>query len=286
MLSAIDVDKRYRERWLLRHVSLRVRPGELLVLAGTNGAGKSTLLKMLSGELTPDGGEIRYGDRPAGDWPLRELAKRRAVMPQDQRLGFPFTARDVVLMGRYAHHQGCPRAADRQLARRLMASLDIGHLAQRLYPTLSGGERARVQLARALCQVLDSDTPEPPLLLLDEPTASLDLAHQQLALSVAHTFTRREGGGVCAVLHDLNLAAQYADRLAILAEQRLLAEGPPATILTEALLSRAFATQVQVIRHPALAHPLVTTARPGSAPDGHAATGQACAAHGGIEVSR
>ena len=232
MLSAIDVDKRYRERWLLRHVSLRVRPGELLVLAGTNGAGKSTLLKMLSGELTPDGGEIRYGDRPAGDWPLRELAKRRAVMPQDQRLGFPFTARDVVLMGRYAHHQGYPRAADRQLARRLMASLDIGHLAQRLYPTLSGGERARVMLARVLAV-------EAPLVLADEPVAALDPYHQLRVMELLRDYADG-GAALIVVLHDLSLAARFCDELLLLHEGRLLARGPAEQVLSTAHLAEAY----------------------------------------------
>ncbi len=153
MLEACQISHGFHQRPLLREVSLRVRAGELLALAGMNGAGKSTLLKILSGELEPDQGEVRLSGKPLSGWSLRELARQRAVMPQENRLVFPFPALDVVVMGRYARHGGYPSAADRRLARSIMHSLDVGRLASRLYPTLSGGERARVQLARALCQL-------------------------------------------------------------------------------------------------------------------------------------
>ena len=258
MLEASQVSIRFRERKLLHQVSLAVRPGELLVLAGMNGAGKSTLLKILSGELQPDAGEVRLAGQPLSSWSLSKLAKYRAVMPQENRLTFPFAALDVVAIGRYSLHGGYPSRSDLGLARSIMKTLDVEHLATRLYPTLSGGERARVQLARALCQLYDSKISQPTL-LLDEPTASLDLGHQQTALAAARDFIIREGGGVCAVLHDLNLAAQYADRVVILHEGEIYADGSPDDVLRESIITQAFAARVVVTRHPALNCPLVAT---------------------------
>lgn len=259
MLEAIEVSLSFQRRALLRGVSLQVRPGGVLALVGVNGAGKSTLLKILAGDRQPDAGRVRLAGRCLPDWSLPELARRRAVLPQDSRLAFPFSALEVVLMGRYAQHGGYPSRRDIRLARDVMEDLDVIHLEDRLYPTLSGGERARVQLGRALCQLLDNGVPGPRALLLDEPTASLDLAHQHTALATARRFAREEGGAVCAVLHDLNLAAQYADRIAVLADGRIVACGAPWAALTEAILGPAFAAEVLVGRHPKLDCPWIAT---------------------------
>jgi iron complex transport system ATP-binding protein len=260
MLEAIDVSLSFQRRALLRGVSLTIRSGEVLALVGVNGAGKSTLLKILAGDRSPDAGRVKLAGRLLPDWSLTELARRRAVLPQDSRLAFPFSALEVVLMGRFPYSGGYPSRQDIRLARAVMEDLDVIHLQDRLYPTLSGGERARVQLSRALCQLLDNGTPEPCALLLDEPTASLDLAHQHTALAAARRFAREENGAVCAVLHDLNLAAQYADRIAVLAEGRIVACGPPWEVLTEAILGSAFEVEVLVGRHPKLDCPWIATA--------------------------
>ena len=260
MLEAHHVSLHFRQRRLLTDISLAIRTGELLVLAGMNGAGKSTLLKILSGETEPDRGHVTLHGRTLHQWPPSDLARIRAVMPQENRLTFPFTTLDVVVMGRYALHGGYPSRADRGLARSIMESLDVGHLTTRLYPTLSGGERARVQLARALCQLKGNGSQaQRPTLLLDEPTASLDLGHQQTALTAARDFIRQEGGAVCAVLHDLNLAAQHADRIVILHDGGIAADGNPEEVLTESMIHRAFATRVMVTRHPGMNCPLVVT---------------------------
>jgi iron complex transport system ATP-binding protein len=259
MLETLDVSVNFKYRSLLRCISIRLEPGKVLALVGVNGAGKSTLLKILAGDRRPDAGRVELAGRPLPAWPVAELARRRAVLPQDSRLAFPFSALDVVLMGRFPHHGGYPTRQDVRLARSVMEDLDVGHLQDRLYPTLSGGERARVHLSRVLCQLLESDVPEPRTLLLDEPTASLDLAHQHTALGAARRFAREEGGAVCAVLHDLNLAAQYADRIAVLAEGRITALGPPEAVLTEAILGRAFGAEVLVGRHPKLGCPWIAT---------------------------
>jgi iron complex transport system ATP-binding protein len=259
MLEAIDVSLSFKRRALLRSVSLQVRPGEVLALVGVNGAGKSSLLKILAGDRAPDAGRVKLAGRFLPEWSLPELARRRAVLPQDSRLAFPFSALEVVLMGRFPYHGGYPARRDLRLARNVMEDLDVAHLQDRLYPTLSGGERARVQLGRALCQLLESGVPEPRALLLDEPTASLDLAHQHTALAAARRFAREEGGAVCAVLHDLNLAAQYADRVAVLTDGRIGACGPPWEALAEAVLGPAFGAEVLVGRHPKLDCPWIAT---------------------------
>lgn len=259
MLAAHDLSARVRRHILLQGVSLHIEPGELLALIGMNGAGKSTLLNLLSGDRVPDGGQVRLAGRPMSAWSARELAKRRAVLPQESRLAFPFTALEVVLMGRYPYHAGYPTRNDARLAGRVMAELDVGHLRERSFPTLSGGERARVQLARALCQVLESDVPEPRLLLLDEPTASLDPAHQHAVLDAAYRFAREEGGAVCVVLHDLNLAAQYADRIALLSGGRLEALGTPWEVLSGERLGAAYGMDFLVMPHACLDHPLIAS---------------------------
>lgn len=261
MLEATQISFKIQQRELLKSVSLTLRPGEFLVLAGMNGAGKSTLLKILSGDLQPTQGRINLHGQCLSSWTPDQLARVRAVMSQENRLTFAFPAIDVVMMGRFALHGGYPSEHDRTLAHSVMKTLDIIHLENRLFPTLSGGERARVHLARALFQLKESSKGgQPPLLFLDEPTASLDIGHQQAALTIARDFINQENGAVCAVLHDLNLAAQYADRIAILHDGALFACGSVDSVLTESIINHAFKTQVAVTRHPRMNCPLIATA--------------------------
>ena len=252
MLEAHSVSYRVGQAVLVDGVSLTLARGEVLALVGPNGAGKSTLLRLLAGDLSPGGGEVALDGRPLSAYRPGELARLRAVMPQQTVLQFAFTALEVVLMGRNPHLRG--READRDLAiaEAAMAGTDCLHLADRSYPTLSIGEQQRVTLARVLAQ-------ETPVLLLDEPTASLDIRHQELVLQVARE--RATGGAaVLAVLHDLNLAAAYADRVAVLSRGRLAACGAPWDVLTEGLLSEVFEHPVAVMRHPLRDCPLVMPA--------------------------
>jgi iron complex transport system ATP-binding protein len=233
-----------------------VKPGEVVAVTGPNGAGKSTLLKVLTGELKPTSGTVFMQERALSLWPLRERARLRAVLPQDFMLSFPFMALEVVLMGRSPHGHGESRR-DYDIAYQALALTGVGNLAGRLYPTLSGGERQRVQLARVLAQIWEAPVDgRSRYLLLDEPTASLDLSHQHATLRIARDFAR-QGAGVLAVLHDLNLAAQYADRIVILQAGRMLADGPPLQVLQPELIDRAFAMPVMVIPHPLQNCPLV-----------------------------
>ncbi len=259
MLAASAVVYTAGHRRLVDEVSVAVGPGEVVAVLGENGAGKSTLLKLLAGEIAPHAGAIILDGEPLTAHTSAALARRRAVLPQDTRVAFGYTALEIVLLGRYPWTHGATGATDHAIAREMLARVDGAHLESRLVTTLSGGERARVQLARVLAQ-LEGDAACSRYLLLDEPTASLDLAHQHLALGLARGLASRRRVGVFAVLHDLNLAAQYADRILLLKQGRVVATGPPAAVLSEALVSFAFSVRAQVIPHPANGRPLVVTA--------------------------
>lgn len=250
---------------LLKDVSLELRAGELVAVVGPNGAGKSTLLKALAGDLPTAWirtGRVEFGGRPLHTWPRRDRARRLGVLPQQMPVPFAFTALETVLLGRSPHGDR-ETAADRTIARQALAAAGVEHLAERLCPTLSGGEAQRVGFARVLAQLWPSATPRaeaPRYLLLDEPTASLDLARQHELLSVARAWASEGNVGVLAILHDLNLAARYADRLLVLDAGRPRGLGPPADLLTPALLQDTFGLPTLVQPHPTRGHPVVTCA--------------------------
>jgi iron complex transport system ATP-binding protein len=231
MIYASKISVTRGGRALLDDVSVSARSGELLAILGPNGAGKSTLLKVMAGDFAPEAGQVALQGRPLGLWLPLELARVRAVMRQDTHLEFAFSAREVVMMGRYPHCQHQTTARDWDIVDEALATVDAAHLAARTYPRLSGGEKARVQFARALAQVWPGDT-EPRLLFLDEPTAALDITHQHSLLVMARELTRTHRFAVIAVLHDLNLAARYADRIVLLDQGRVVSTGRPAEVLT------------------------------------------------------
>ncbi len=241
LLEAEAVSFAYGRRAVLRGVSLAVAPGELLGVIGPNGSGKTTLVRILAGVLAPAAGGVRLAGRALASYRRAELARRLAVVPQDATVEFPFTALEVVLMGRAPHLSafGFPRARDLAIARAAMARLDVGGLEDRPLDRLSGGERQRVLLARALAQ-------EPEVLLLDEPTTHLDLRHQTELHDVVNDLRRERGLTAVSVLHDLNLAAMYCDRVALLAGGGVAAIGPPAAVLTADGLRAAYGTEVYV----------------------------------------
>ncbi|MFD7320964.1 heme ABC transporter ATP-binding protein [Streptomyces sp. NPDC059875] len=240
-------------REVLRGVDTAVRAGEVLALVGPNGAGKSTLLAALAADLAPYGGEVRICGRPAAGWSAPELALRRAVLPQAAALAFPFPVAEVVRMGR-APWAGTGREEEDEAAvAEAMAATEVAAFAARPFSALSGGERARVALARVLAQ-------RTPLLLLDEPTAALDLRHQELVLRVCRE-RAAAGVAVVVVLHDLGLAAAHADRVGVLHDGRIAAEGPPAEVFEEELLSRVYRQPVEVLAHPRTGVPLVVPRR-------------------------
>ncbi len=229
-------------RKLLDDVSLDLHAGEVLALLGPNGAGKSTLLGLLSGDTPPDGGSIEFRGRAIGEWPLNELARRRSVLLQDNQLMFPFTVHQVVEMGRAPWRRTPFEDEDNEAIAEAIAAADIGHLGNRRVPSLSGGERARVGFARVVAG-------RTGVLMLDEPTAALDLGHQETLLELTRQ-RAAAGDAVLVVLHDLNLAAAYADRIALLREGRVFACDAPERVLTAETVSEVYGTPVEVIPHP------------------------------------
>jgi iron complex transport system ATP-binding protein len=265
MLEIRDLTLSYGMRLALRDVSLSLARGELLGVVGPNASGKSSLIRAITNVVTPKHGEVWLDGSPVRRLSQRELALRVAVVPQNPSLPEAFTTLEVVLMGR-TPHLGLLQSegrADWAAVRRALEETDAWHLAERRIGELSGGERQRVVVARALAQ-------EAPLLLLDEPTAHLDVGHQAAVLELVQRLCRNDGAdgrpkAVLAVVHDLTLAAQYCDRLAMLSEGRLVAQGSPHEVLSPQVLSSVYRTEVSVFAHPVTGRPVVTPAVNGAA---------------------
>ena len=251
--TAVSVARGGRE--VVSGVDLVVRHGELIALVGPNGAGKSTLLGALAGDLDAASGTVLLDGRPVSGLTVHELAVRRSVLLQRIEISFPFSVLDVVRMGR-APWAGTPAENDDdQAVADALAETDVADLSEREYTSLSGGERARAALARVLAQGTG-------ILLLDEPTAALDLQHQELVMGVARERARR-GTAVVVVAHDLALAAAWADRVVMLERGLLVADGPPRAVLTEEILTRVYRTPVEVIPHPTTGAPIILPRRGG-----------------------
>lgn len=231
---------------LLRDVSFQARAGELLALVGPNGAGKSTMLSVVSGDRAPTTGVVSLDGAEVGRRRPRALARLRAVMTQQQSVVFSFTVEELVRMGRAPHPAS---ESDDAVVEGSLRTAEMGPLAHRDVTTLSGGELARAMFARVLAQTT-------PVLLLDEPTAPLDLRHQE---TVMRTAARLAGDGACVliVLHDLSLAARYCDRIAMFASGRLATIGPPDEVLTVDRIAEVYGQRVQIMRHPGSGRPIV-----------------------------
>ena len=251
MLDAANITVERRGRRLLDDVEFQAKAGHVTAIIGPNGAGKSTLLKVLSGELKPDTGAVRLDGVDIKSLGAARLAARRAVVPQATALSFPFTVLEVVMLGTIVPGFGLADDTARSHAHSALDAVDLQEFSNHTYTELSGGERQRVHIARALCQLAAAPKQgsETRVLLLDEPTSSLDLAHQCAVLDEA----RRQaiaGRVVVVVLHDLNLAATYADRIVLLSGGRIAAVGSPRDVFTDQLLSETFGIGIAVSKNP------------------------------------
>lgn len=267
MLQAHGIAVQRGERQILSDIDLSLPAGQVIGVLGANGAGKSTLLAALAGELSPSAGRITLNGRPLSAWPAAELASCRAVLPQSPSLQFDLPVATVIGMGAYPHARhtrtGAPRtdsrdtaqaaiAEDQRILQRVLALADVQDLYERRYRRLSGGEQQRVHLARVLYQLLlaRQGYNEYRVLMLDEPTASLDPRHQLHLLSAVHTLAHEENVAALVIVHDLNLAAGCCDRLLLLGQGRVAACGTPAQVLTPDTLRQVYGVEATVLPHP------------------------------------
>ncbi|MGI0150392.1 MAG: ABC transporter ATP-binding protein [Thermoplasmata archaeon] len=255
-----DLTVRFAEREALREVSLTVRPGEFVALTGPNGSGKTTLLRAILGFLDRPSGSVELWGRPTHGLPARERALRVAWVPQQELPRDNLRVLDYVLFGRYAHLPPFTGESeyDRAVARRALEQVGLADRADSGVLELSGGERQRVLLARALAQ-------ESPLLLLDEPTAHLDIGHELDLFARVRRLVTEKGGAALAAMHDLNLAARFADRIVVLSRGRLVEDGPPEEVLSERLLREVWGVSAELRRDPSTGHPYLVPSLPGEA---------------------
>lgn len=248
MFEAKNITVQYGSRKILDDVSLELKSGEVIALIGANGAGKSTLLKTFCGDIKPNVGQILLENRPLKCFHYHELARRRAVLSQNSELNFPFTAQEVALLGRNPHIRGSESQRDLAIVKEALELVEAKHLSDQIYLTLSGGEKQRVQMARVLSQIWEKPKDSARYLFLDEPTSSLDLSHQHLTLQTARKFAENETA-VLVVLHDLNLAAQYADKILILNNGRKYAFDTPKNVLTSDIIREIFEIETYITHH-------------------------------------
>ena len=245
-LEARGLRLAYGRRTAVDGVDLAVSAGECLALAGPNGSGKSTLLRGFARLLRPTGGAVLLDGRGLAQWPPRALARRLAVLPQSPQSPGDLTVEQLVALGRHPHQAflGLPSAVDRTAVRAALVQTDLGDLAGRPLMALSGGERQRAWIALTLAQ-------EPELLLLDEPTAFLDLAHGLAVLELVRRLNRERRLTVVMALHDLSQAARFADRVALLHAGRIVADGAPSAVLRPATIADVFGVEVEIVTTPA-----------------------------------
>ncbi|MBT8351943.1 MAG: ABC transporter ATP-binding protein [Deltaproteobacteria bacterium] len=238
MKKAVEIenlDFSYKKIHVLKNLSFSVPEGNFFIIIGPNGSGKTTLMKVISGILKPQEGKLKILDLPFRDYTRKSLAKTIALVPQLVSIDFPFTVAELVLMGRSPHIGilGLEQERDLKIANRAMLFTEVEHLAHRKLDQLSGGECQRVFIARAICQ-------EPKIILLDEPTASLDLAHQMKVMDLMEKLKNELGTTIIMVSHDVNLAAMYSDRLLMLKKGEIAGLGKPGQILTRDILKKTY----------------------------------------------
>jgi len=262
MITAENIHYKAGKKTVLHPMSFSIRQGRVTVLLGANGAGKSTLLRLLAGAEKPTAGSVLINQVKLASITPQKLSLQRAVLTQHYAMTLPFTCKDIVMMGRYPHQGTSTAAMDNEIVMQCLQELEATEFTDRFFHTLSGGEQQRVQMARVLAQLYSNNARElqGKILLLDEPTASLDYRHQQLCMDKAKALSK-QGCTVLAVLHDLNLAARYADDVLLLKGGRLLAQGALNDTLTAPLVSDAYETPIDILTHDDCPYPIMV---PGS----------------------
>lgn len=256
-MSILSLSKVHTAPWgssLLRDINFDLEAGNVLAVVGPNGAGKTSLLNTIAGDVPLHGGTLLMSGRPLSSWPRRELACNMAYLQQLSALNFPYTVEEVILLGRSPHDTGA--ALDREILQEVLQVTDTGHLQERLYTQLSGGEKQRVQLARIFSQIWQRETLAGKLLLLDEPTAALDIQHQQSTCMAIRALAGR-GCAVVVVIHDFNAVAAVADQLIALHNGRQYAHGTPREVFTENLFQDVFSADVVIGEHPYRDQPMI-----------------------------
>ncbi len=256
MLKTENIHYSIGAKKILNNISVEFLPGEFNMILGPNGSGKSTFLKIFSGEINKYEGSVFYADKKIAHLKKEVLAKQRAVMSQQPELSFPLMVEEVVMMGRYPHFTFNPNKKDIDIVEQVMIRMNLISFKERNYLTLSGGEKQRVQYARVLAQIWEKPEEGFRYLFLDEPLNSLDINYQQEFLQIAREFTKGDTVLV-AVMHDINLAVQYADKLFFFKEGGLMAHGKPIDILTTELIKNVFDVKATLINNPVTNNPLV-----------------------------
>ena len=257
MLEANNITFQIGDKKILDNITLKASIGEVLAICGPNGAGKSTLLKVMSGELQPTNGEVKIDQRQITQWDSKELATARASLQQQSLLSFPFSVREVVALGRFPYARDENR---KEIVSTCLYRVGMLSMSERIYTTLSGGEKQRVHLARVLAQLMGSKA-QHKLLLLDEPTSALDLPHQEKILEIASNYAKSDGYAVIVVLHDLNLASAWADRILFLSNGCHGAEGTPYEVIAPDVIRSIYGLDTHIIHHPDTGRPLVLVRR-------------------------
>jgi iron complex transport system ATP-binding protein len=256
-MSALQLNNVSAAPWgstLLEGINFTLEPGEVLGVIGPNGAGKTTLLNTIAGDIPLHGGKLLVHGKPYREWERRSLAQKMAYLQQLSLLNFPYTVEEVILLGRSPHDTGSTR--DREILQEVLQLADITDLRDRLYTRLSGGEKQRVQLARVFSQIWQQNTMEGTLLLLDEPTAALDIQHQQRTADAIKELAGK-GCAVVLVVHDFNVIASLATRLLALKNGKQVAFGKPLDIFTEKFFTDVFAADVAIAEHPSRSQPMI-----------------------------
>lgn len=254
MVKAHQISYKHKEFHILEGIDVSLEYGEFLAIVGPNGAGKSSLLSVLANEIKQGNQKILFKDKPIADWEVRELSQHKAKFSQHNSNDITLDVKDVVMMGRYPYFDAQPRKEDLEAMNNMMYETDVYHLKDREYNTLSGGEKQRVHLSRVMAQ-LQNDIAH-KLLFLDEPLNNLDVKHQYKALEIIKKFTQKANSAI-VVLHDLNLAAQFADKILLMKSGKVEAHGTPQEVFTADTISKAYNFPCTICDHPITNNPMI-----------------------------